>query len=164
MARGIQLQLKDDVKPTDVEDKWNFWVFNVSVDSELRGEEQKKSTQLSGNVSVNRVTLDSKLRLGLDIDSEKDTYELEDETISSTSDSKDFDGLYVKSISDHWSVGGWGLGVGLFLYIQEYRIFLFNPPRHRIQFFSLLPIYTETAARTLQGRVRLLSLPGNHSF
>ncbi|MFC2162027.1 hypothetical protein ACFLRX_10295, partial [Acidobacteriota bacterium] len=107
MAKGIRFMLIQDVKPTDVEDKWNFWVFNVSVDSELRGEEQRKSTQLSGNISANRVTLNSKLRIGLDMDSEKDTYEVEDKTISSTSESTDFDGLYVKSISDHWSVGGW---------------------------------------------------------
>ncbi|GAI29589.1 unnamed protein product, partial [marine sediment metagenome] len=107
MANGIRLLLREDVKPTAVEDKWNFWVFYVSLDGELRGEEQKKSTQLSGNISINRVTLDSKLRMGLDIDSEKDTYELDDETISSTSESKDFDGLYVKSINEHWSIGGW---------------------------------------------------------
>lgn len=85
----------------EAEDKWDFWVFYVSVDGELRGEEQRKSTQLSGNISINRVTLDSKLRMGLDIDSEKDTYEVDDETISSTSESKDFDGMYVKSISEH---------------------------------------------------------------
>ncbi len=107
MANGIRLLLREDVKPTAVEDKWNFWVFYVSLDGELRGEEQKKSTQLSGNISINRITLDSKLRMGLDIDSEKDTYELDDETISSTSESKDFDGLYVKSINEHWSIGGW---------------------------------------------------------
>jgi len=107
MARGIRFLLREDVKPTSVEDKWDFWVFNVSVDGELKGEEQRTSTQLSGNVSVNRVTLDSKLRMGLDIDSEKDTYEVDDKTISSSTERSDFDGLYVKSISDHWSAGGW---------------------------------------------------------
>ena len=107
MARGIRLQLREDVKPTAVEDKWNFWVFNISVDGELRGEEQRKSTQLSGNLSINRVTLESKLRMGLDIDSEKDTYKVDSKTISSTSESTDFDGLYVKSLDEHWSIGGW---------------------------------------------------------
>lgn len=107
MAKGIRFLLVEDVKPTSVEDKWDFWVFNISVDGELRGEEQRTSTQLSGNVSINRVTLDSKLRMGLDIDSEKDTYEVDGTTISSSTERSDFDGLYVKSISDHWSVGGW---------------------------------------------------------
>jgi len=107
MVKGLDLILREEVKPTDVEDKWNFWVFNIRVDTELRGEEQKTSTQLSGNLSANRVTPESKLRMGLDIDSEKDSFKLDGDTISSTSESTDFDGLYVKSIGDHWSVGGW---------------------------------------------------------
>lgn len=107
MAQGVSLLINEEVKPTAVEDKWNFWVFNVSLDSDIRGEEQRKSLGYSGNLSANRVTLESKLRMGLDIDYDKDEYEVEGETITSISESKDFDGLYVKSISEHWSVGGW---------------------------------------------------------
>ena len=107
MAKGISFLLKQEVEPTAVEDKWNFWVFNIGFYSDLSGEEQRKSTELSGNLSANRVTPASKLRMGLDIDYEKDRYEVEGETISSISESRDFDGLYVKSISQHWSVGGW---------------------------------------------------------
>ncbi|NQT80096.1 MAG: hypothetical protein HQ555_06880 [Candidatus Aminicenantes bacterium] len=107
MAQAISLLLKQEVKPTAVEDKWNFWVFNVSLYSDLSGEEQQKSTELSGNFSANRVTPASKLRMGLDIDYEKDRYDVDGETITSISESRDFDGMYVKSISEHWSVGGW---------------------------------------------------------
>jgi hypothetical protein len=107
MAQALSLLLKQEVKPTDVEDKWNFWVFNVSLNSDLSGEEQRKSTELSGNLSANRVTPASKLRMGLDIDYEKDRYDVDGETITSISESRDFDGLYVKSISEHWSIGGW---------------------------------------------------------
>ncbi len=104
MAQAISLLLKQEVKPTDVEDKWNFWVFNVSLNSDLSGEEQRKSTELSANFSANRVTLASKLRMGLDIDYEKDRYDVDGATITSTSESRDFDALYVKSISEHWSI------------------------------------------------------------
>ncbi len=107
MAEGISLSIKKEVKPTAVEDKWNFWVFNISLDGELRGEEQRKSKTLRGNFSANRVTPGSKLRMGLDLDYDQDDYETEGESITSISESKDFDGLYVKSISEHWSVGGW---------------------------------------------------------
>ncbi|MBL7084409.1 MAG: hypothetical protein ISS41_12375 [Candidatus Aminicenantes bacterium] len=107
MAQAISLLLKQEVKPTAVEDKWNFWVFNVSLNSDLSGEEQRKSTELSGNFSANRVTPASKLRMGLDIDYEKDRYDVDGDTITSISESRDFDGLYVKSINEHWSVGGW---------------------------------------------------------
>ncbi|MFC2157060.1 hypothetical protein ACFLT9_04415 [Acidobacteriota bacterium] len=107
MADGLSLLLKRPVKPTDVEDKWNFWVFNISVNSDLSGEEQRKSYEYSGNLSANRITPESKLRMGLDIDYEKDKYEVDGSTISSISEGWDFDGQYVKSISEHWSVGGW---------------------------------------------------------
>ena len=107
MAEGISLSIKKEVKPTAVEDKWNFWVFNISLDGELSGEEQRKSKTLRGNFSANRVTPASKLRMGLDLDYDKDDYEVDGETITSTSESRDFDGLYVKSISEHWSIGGW---------------------------------------------------------
>ena len=67
MSQGVSLLIKKEVKPTAVEDKWNFWVFNVSLYSDLSGEEQRQSTEYSGNLSANRVTLASKLRMGLDI-------------------------------------------------------------------------------------------------
>jgi hypothetical protein len=44
MAKGVSLSLIQSVKPTAVEDKWNFWVFNISASSEMSGEEQKGST------------------------------------------------------------------------------------------------------------------------
>jgi hypothetical protein len=107
MAKGVSLSLIQSVKPTAVEDKWNFWVFNISASSEMSGEEQKGSTDYSGNLSANRVTLASKLRMGLDIDYSKDTYDVDGKTISKISENRDFDGLYVKSLTDHWSLGGW---------------------------------------------------------
>lgn len=107
MAEGISLSIKKEVKPTAVEDKWNFWVFNISLDGELRGEEQRKLKTLRGNFSANRVTPASKLRMGLDLDYDMDDYESDGETITSISERKDFEGLYVKSISEHWSIGGW---------------------------------------------------------
>ena len=107
MAKGISLLINEEVEPTAVEDKWNFWVFNIGFYSDFYAEEQRKSTFLSGNLSANRVTPASKLRMGLDIDYDKERYDVNGDTISSIRESKDFDGLYVKSISEHWSVGGW---------------------------------------------------------
>jgi len=107
MAKGVALRLLQSVKPTAVEDKWNFWVFNISASSEMSGEEQRGSTNYRGNLSANRITLASKLRMGLEIDYEKDKYEVNGKDISKTSERRDFNGLYVKSLTDHWSLGGW---------------------------------------------------------
>jgi len=103
----LTVDMEQKSAPTAVEDKWDFWVFSLGLNSMLNGESQRSSVSLSGNISANRVTPQSKLRMGLDLDYDKDRYELEDETYHSTSKRGDFDGLYVKSINEHWSVGGW---------------------------------------------------------
>jgi len=107
IAACVSVQLDQEVKATAVEDKWNFWVFDASFRGRLSGEEQRNSATFSGNLSANRVTPASKLRMGLDIDYDRDNYDVDGERTTSISDSRDFDGLYVKSISEHWSVGAW---------------------------------------------------------
>jgi hypothetical protein len=55
--------------------------------------------------SANRITLRSKVRFGLSVDSSKQRFEVEDGTITGTSRSWDASGLYVKSLGEHWSAG-----------------------------------------------------------
>ena len=149
MAKGLSLLLKRQVKPTDVEDKWNFWVFNISVDSDVSGEEQKKSYEYSGNLSANRITPESKLRMGLDIDFDKDTYEVNGGSISSISESRDFNGLYVKSINEHWSVGGW-----IVLSSSTYRNIEFAYSIHPAVEYNFFP-YSDSTRRQLRALYRI---------
>jgi hypothetical protein len=149
MAQAISLLLKQEVKPTAVEDKWNFWVFYVGLNSDLSGEEQRKSTELSGNFSANRITPASKLRMGLDIDYEKDRYDVDGETITSISESRDFDGLYVKSISEHWSIGGW-----VSLSSSTYRNIDFSYTIHSAIEYNFFP-YSQSTRRQLRALYKI---------
>jgi len=149
MSQAISLMLKQEVEPTDVEDKWNFWVFNISFRSDFSSEEQRKSTDLSGNFSANRVTLASKLRMGLDIDYEKDRYDVNGDTITSISESRDFDGLYVKSISEHWSVGGW-----VSLSSSTYRNIDFSYSIHPAIEYNFFP-YSQSTRRQLRALYKI---------
>ncbi|MBK9388684.1 MAG: hypothetical protein IPN68_00320 [Bacteroidetes bacterium] len=87
-------------------DKWNNWVFRASVNGYLNGEQSYNSTYLNGNFSANRVTekwkINMRARLGYSIEN----FDIDDELISSENNSKSFNTLAVKSISDHWSLGG----------------------------------------------------------
>jgi len=103
----ITVNMAQKATPTAVEDKWDFWVFSLGVFSWMEGESKRSTISLSGNISANRVTPQSKLRMGLDLDYDRDNYELDGEMYHSTGTRNDFDGLYVKSINEHWSVGGW---------------------------------------------------------
>jgi len=110
MAEAISVEFNQDdsYKATDVKDPWDFWVFNLSANSRLRGETSQKSTSLSGGLSINRVTDASKLQIDFRADYKQDRYHLEDED-DYTSQSREliFTGLYVKSLSSHWSIGVW---------------------------------------------------------
>lgn len=107
LADYISISFKERIEPTAVEDKWNFWVFSVSLNSFLSAEKSRDYISLRGNFSANRVTPDLKVRMGISARYEEDNFEIEEETITSTSESQSFRGLFVKSISEHWSVGAW---------------------------------------------------------
>jgi hypothetical protein len=107
IAEHIYLSFRQKLEPTAVKDPWNFWVFSISMDGRLRGESSRSSRSLDANVSANRVTPDWKIRLGLSGEFDKRIYDYEDEYIESISEQKNVTGMVVKSINDHWSIGGW---------------------------------------------------------
>jgi len=106
----ISFDYKFKAESQAVKDKWDFWVFYVSLRGELSGQKTYNSSEVNGNISVNRVTAQSKLRLGLSAEFNERNFEVGEETITSPSEQQNFSGLWVGSLSEHWSFGGW-LGV-----------------------------------------------------
>lgn len=107
VSERISVNFLDQVEPTDVEDKWDFWVFSLSANTFLTGEKVYKSGSIYGSISASRVTPELKISLSGRASYNKDIYSLDDYEIESTSDSKYLNGLIVKSINDHWSIGGY---------------------------------------------------------
>ena len=107
VAKRIEIALKDTVKPTAVIDPWNFWVFSLSLNGFFNGEASTKYKSIYGSVSANRTTLDWKIRLSANASSYKNVFKYEGEEIVSTSESRSFQGMIVRSLDDHWSVGGY---------------------------------------------------------
>ena len=111
IAARINLSFMDQVKPTSVADPWNFWVFSLSANAFLDGEESYEMDEIFGSVSARRITPEWKLGFSASGSSYTNTYSVGDYNYESTSKSLSFSGLAVKSVSDHWSVGA-SLGVG----------------------------------------------------
>jgi hypothetical protein len=145
----ISVEFNEEVEPTAVEDKWNFWVFSLSASSFLNGQSTTSTTSIYGDFSANRVTPESKLRLGLSASYSENNFEIEDTTITSSSDSKSFDGLYVKSISDHWSVGGF-----ISLNSSSYRNIDFSMAPSPAVEYNFFP-YSESTRRQLRCLYRI---------
>jgi hypothetical protein len=106
-AKLVSVEFMDQVKPTSVIDKWDFWVFNLGSDMFMDGETQYSDTMFSGNLSANRVTPELKIRTSVYGNLYRQRFDIEGESIKSSSQSYGFEGLVVKSLGEHWSVGGY---------------------------------------------------------
>ncbi len=104
-ARRVRIRLKDEVRPTDVIDPWDSWVFSASANGMFQGEKTYGSGMFFGSFSANRVTPAFKLRMALSASSQRDRFDYEGDVIRSRSESRGFEGLLAKSLGEHWSVG-----------------------------------------------------------
>jgi len=107
ISQRISISLKDEVKPTSVIDRWNFWVFSLSAWGFFNGQKAVTYNSIYGNFSANRVTPEWKLRMSAAASHYFNKYDLDGESIESTLDSRSFNALGVKSLGEHWSLGGY---------------------------------------------------------
>ncbi|MBS3819302.1 hypothetical protein KGY73_07345 [bacterium] len=107
ILKHISLKFKPKLMPTAVADKWNFWVFNIGLHGRINGEKKRQSSSINGHVSANRVTPELKFRLNLSGNFDESQFDVDGETITSSSEKKNVTTMLVKSLGDHWSLGGW---------------------------------------------------------
>jgi len=105
ISRRITVDYLPPDKAGPGRDRWNFWVFSLTGSGRFMGEESYKDQNADFSFSANRVTTESKFRLGLSLDTSNTKYDIEDEIITGTKSSWDGSGLFVKSLGEHWSAG-----------------------------------------------------------
>ncbi|MFC1583633.1 hypothetical protein ACFL4U_03000 [Candidatus Neomarinimicrobiota bacterium] len=105
LADQIDISYKQEMKPIEVLDKWDSWVFRVGLNNRFDGETQKNSIDLNGSISADRITPELKIRLSLYGSYDEENYFFDDSTVSSFQRSASLTGQVVKSISEHWSIG-----------------------------------------------------------
>ena len=107
IAGRISIAMTEKARPTSANDRWNFWVFSLSVGGSFSGEVSQRYSSLRGSLSANRVTPALKIRSSVSAYKYTDRFSYEGESIVSTSQNQNFSLLTVKSINNHWSAGGW---------------------------------------------------------
>jgi hypothetical protein len=90
------------------DDPWDNWTFEIYADGSADFESQQQAFDTRYGVYVNRVTEDWKIQLRPFFNYNYDRFERDDETIKSTSRRDGFTTYAVRSISPHWSIGGFG--------------------------------------------------------
>jgi hypothetical protein len=106
LSQYMKITFSEPLSETVSTDKWNSWVFRARFTGFLDGQQSIKSSSLNGNLSASRVTDKWKIDLRAWYNYSKDLFEIDEDIIESTNNSKSFNALIVKSISDHWSYGG----------------------------------------------------------
>jgi hypothetical protein len=88
-------------------DPWRRWIFSLNGYLNLDAEESTSESNWGLSAGADRITPEWKLSIGWEMNQSKDTFDLEDGG-EFTAIRKDwtFRGLAVKSLGEHWSLGG----------------------------------------------------------
>jgi hypothetical protein len=106
LAKFMNITFSEPLSSSVSTDKWDSWVFKSSMNGNLSGRKTYSSTYISGNLSASRITENWKINLNTRYYTDMSKYTIDEEIIESSSDSKYLSALIVKSLSNHWSVGG----------------------------------------------------------
>jgi len=145
LSKYMKITFTEPLSETVSSDKWDSWVFRTSVNGFIQGQKTYKSRYLSGNLSASRITENWKLNVNARLNSNADRYIIDDTTtITGSNTSKSINALIVKSLTDHWSVGG-SASTGGSSYNNEYFTWSIMPAIE----YDLFP-YSESTRRQLR--------------
>lgn len=91
--------------PTQKEDKWNRWIFEIGLDSFMDGEDTRNRINVWGDVSASRVTKKWKTEFEFDKSFRRRSFKDDDTTETYVTESNRYRGIVAKSLDDHWSLG-----------------------------------------------------------
>ncbi len=105
--KNLEVDYSKPEEAEEVADKWNYWVFEVSANGRMNGEESTRIYNFGGSLSADKITEDLKLEFNAGGNYNKTIYEVNSKTITSIHRNYNFRGLGVISLSQHWSAGGY---------------------------------------------------------
>ena len=144
LSKYMNITFSEPLSETVSSDKWNSWVFRTSVNGYLQGQKSYNSNYISGSLSGSRITEDWKINLNARYYTNNSNFIIDDSTIKSKNDSKYVSALIVKSLSDHWSIGG-SASIGSSSYSNKELYYSIAPGIE----YDLFP-YSESTRRQLR--------------
>lgn len=106
LAAEIKINHNPDLKSEEVTDKWNSWIFELSISPRFDAEESYSRIFLSNSVSISRITPEMKLEIDIEQSTNKQKYtDDEGQTTTYTRDEESIDTRLIKSLGEHWSAG-----------------------------------------------------------
>lgn len=107
LAKSINISFESKSTPTEIKDPWKSWVFNINGSVYFSGQEAMKTENLYGSLEATKTTEKFRTDINAYYSYYDANYKIGDTaTVNSFSDSKSLSWLAVKSMGEHWSVGG----------------------------------------------------------
>lgn len=102
----IKISAEEGMEELEVTDRWNYWVFELQTEPRLELEESLKEWSWDNSFDISRITPELKFESSFDQSFDRNKYIYEDTTYIRDRKYWSFNNLLVKSLTDHWSVGG----------------------------------------------------------
>lgn len=93
-------------------DPWNYWVFSISANGSLDGQETTRFARRRASFSANRTTEALKMSFSGNINESTSEFDVGDETIENSTQSERLSAMVVRSIGERWAIGGTGFMSG----------------------------------------------------
>jgi len=105
LAEDIRISFNKNIEMEQPSDKWDYWVFQSSLNGWFDGQSSYSNLNLNGSFIARRTTEAWKLRLQLRGSYNEERFTIDDDEYVSIRRNPGFNSLVVKSVSDHLSVG-----------------------------------------------------------
>lgn len=112
LARNVKIVVEDNSPERSLSrDPWNSWIMYTSVFGYVSGEESFSYKMFRGSVTGSRVTEQWKFILGVDGNRREAKYKFDDDlTTANAQMGYGYNGRVIKSLGEHWGVGGGVIG------------------------------------------------------
>lgn len=112
LAQRVKIEVEDSASALSASrDSWNSWVMYTSAYGYASGEESFRYKMFGGSVSGSRITEQWKFNLGVDGNHHEVKYKLGDDlTTTSAKMGYGYNGRAIKSLGEHWGIGGGVIG------------------------------------------------------
>ena len=88
------------------DDPWNYWVFRTNLNGHSDGDDRFQSLDLAPSIMASRTTEHWNILIAAEGSRRSQTFTYDDGTTEKDiQESYEFDGVVIKSLSDHWSTG-----------------------------------------------------------
>jgi len=105
IAERIHISYAAPKKQIAKSDPWDSWVIRTQLGGNLKGEKSTKGKALDASLAAERITEAWKIRMGAYTHYQEEEYQISGASVIGVSKLHKFEGMIVKSLSNHWSLG-----------------------------------------------------------